>query len=408
MDVLNSYSYFKYNSQMKVWNIIKYILNPIDIISILLAFQCSYFLHNFETGGLFFSDYNLVELFIWIFPPWIIILTLVKLTGIPTKRHKVLFFLYLQSSISIFFLLTLCNYLFRLDNVPRMFLAELSFFSFLFLFFGRLIIFNVLRMFGKKGYKNTNVIIIADDTSSSFIENLLAKVHLGYKVVVIFTESELIKNKFENAAIILPENFLGILNDLIKIDFVDEVIYLKENTDSASVREILRTCEDLGITLRLKSKETKANLSTARKIAIADGKFLSFENIPNNSYAMAIKKSIDINIALLAIVILFPILLLLSILIKITSHGPLVYNFAKTGWRGQEIVVFRFRTTYATSEINGNLLQPSSVDDDTRLTPVGRFLLMSGFDHLPQLFNALKGEIPIIIQKHPFQRDLAK
>ena len=190
---------------MKVWNIIKYILNPIDIISILLAFQCSYFLHNFETGGLFFSDYNLVELFIWIFPPWIIILTLVKLTGIPTKRHKVLFFLYLQSSISIFFLLTLCNYLFRLDNVPRMFLAELSFFSFLFLFFGRLIIFNVLRMFGKKGYKNTNVIIIADDTSSSFIENLLAKVHLGYKVVVIFTESELIKNKFENAAIILPD-----------------------------------------------------------------------------------------------------------------------------------------------------------------------------------------------------------
>ncbi len=408
MDVLNSYSYFKYNSQMKVWNIIKYILNPIDIISILLAFQCSYFLHNFETGGLFFSDYNLVELFIWIFPPWIIILTLVKLTGIPTKRHKVLFFLYLQSSISIFFLLTLCNYLFRLDNVPRMFLAELSFFSFLFLFFGRLIIFNVLRMFGKKGYKNTNVIIIADDTSSSFIENLLAKVHLGYKVVVIFTESELIKSKFENAAIILPENFLGILNDLIKIDFVDEVIYLKENTDSASVREILRTCEDLGITLRLKSKETKANLSTARKIDIADGKFLSFENIPNNSYAMAIKKSIDINIALLAIVILFPILLLLSILIKITSHGPLVYNFAKTGWRGQEIVVFRFRTTYATGEISGNHQHTYSVAEDLRFTPVGRFLHMSGFDHLPQLFNALKGEIPIIIQKHPFQRDPAK
>ena len=73
MDILNSYSYFNFNPQMKVWTIIKYILNPIDVISILLAFQCSYLLHNFETGGLFFTDYNLLGLFIWIFPFWIII-----------------------------------------------------------------------------------------------------------------------------------------------------------------------------------------------------------------------------------------------------------------------------------------------------------------------------------------------
>jgi hypothetical protein len=407
MDILNSYSYFKFNPQMKVWNIIKYILNPIDIISILLAFQCSYILHNFEKGGLFFTDYNLLGLFIWIFPFWITILTLVKLTGIPTKRHKVLFFLYLQSSISIFFLLTLCNYFFRLDTIPRMFLAELSFFAFLFLFFGRLTVFNILKMFGKKGYKNTNIIIIADDASATFIDNLLSKIHLGYKVIVIFTESELIKSKFENSAIILSENFLGILNDLIKVDFVDEVLYLKETTDSSTIREILRTCEDLGITLRIKAKEAKVNLSSAVKTDIADGKFLTFENIPNNSYAMAIKRTIDINIALLAIVILFPILLLVSILIKTTSRGPLVYNFTKTGFRGQEITVYRFRTTFVNESYESGLQDANTEPEikDLRLTPVGRFLLMSGMDHLPQLFNALKGEIPIIVQKHPLQGD---
>ena len=203
-------------------------------------------------------------------------------------------------------------------------------------------------MFGKKGYKNTNVIIVADDSSVGLIANLLAKIHLGYKIVVIFTESELIKSKFENNAIILSENFLGILNDLIKVDFVDEVLYMKESTDSATIREILRTCEDLGITLRIKAKETKVNLSSAVKTDIADGKFLTFENIPNNSYAMAIKRTIDINIALLAIVILFPILVLVSILIKVTSRGPLVYNFTKPGLRGSEVTVYRFRTTYVS------------------------------------------------------------
>jgi hypothetical protein len=262
-------------------------------------------------------------------------------------------------------------------------------------------------MFGKKGYKNTNIIIIADATSAMFMENLLAKIHLGYKVIVIFTESELIKSKFENSSIILSENFLGILKDLIKVDFVDEVLYLKESNDSSTIREILRTCEDLGITLRIKAKESKVNLSSAVKTDIADGKFLTFENIPNNSYAMAIKRTIDINIALLAIVVLFPILVLVSILIKATSRGPLVYNFSKTGFRGQEITVYRFRTTYMSdnyeSELQNGSIEPEI--KDSRLTPVGRFLLMSGLDHLPQLFNALKGEIPIIVQKHPLQGD---
>ncbi len=413
MDVLNSYTFFQSTPQRKVWNILKYILNPIDILSILLAFQCSYLLHNFETGGLFFSDYNLLGLFVWIFPSWIIILTLVKLTGIPTKRHKVLFFLYLQSSISIFFLLTLCNYFFRLDTIPRMFLAELSFFSFLFLFFGRLIIFNLLRLFGKKGYKNTNIIAIADDSSISFIENLLAKGDLSYKVVVIFTESALVKSKFENIAIILPENFLGILSDLIKVDFIDEVLYMKENSDSENVREILRTCEDLGITMRLKAKASKVNLSSAVKTDIADGKFLSFENIPNNSYAMAIKKTIDINIALLAIIILFPVLIIVSLLVKLTSRGPVVYNYAKTGWRGQPITVYRFRTSYNNNDFKSALPEDmkspeSAIIDDAGLTPVGKFLLMSGLDHLPQLFNVLRGEMPIIVQKHPLRGDPAE
>jgi hypothetical protein len=410
MDVINSYYQMHIGSRLKNWNLLKYILSPLDIISILLAFQCSYTLSNFDKGGLFFLDLNLLKVFFWILPFWLVILSLIKVTGIPTRRTKVLFFLYLQSSISIFFLLTLCNYLFKLDALPRMFLAGLSFFSFLFLFFGRILTYKILRKLGVKGYNHTNTIIIADETSVTFIDSLIARKELGYKAVVIFTESTLIKDRFENSTIILPEKFLGILNDLIKVDFIDEVLYLKEKPDSASFRDILRTCEDLGITVRLKSKDPRINLSSAIPTDIADGKFLSFINIPNNSYAMAISKTMDINIALLMIIVLLPILGVLSILIKLTSRGPIVCNFEKTGWRGQQIKVYRFRTrfSYEDKNIAGNLdidSQHYEPVKDAKVTKIGLFLLMSGLDQLPQLFNVLKGEIPIIPQRHPLQKE---
>ncbi len=401
---------------MKRWNLFKYMLNPIDVLSILFAFQCTYIVNNFQKGGFFYSDGDLLELFIWILPVWIIILSLVKITGIPTKRHRVLFFLYLQSSISIFFLLTLFNFFLRLDTIPRLCLAELSAFGFLFLFFGRLLIYNVLKFFGIKGYNHINTIIVADTFAISFIENLLAKKELGYKVVVIFTESVFIKNKFEELAIILPEKFLGILNDLIKVDFVDEVLYLKEKPDAANVREILKSCEDLGVTLRLKTKEPKVNLSSAVSTDIADGKFLSFMNIPNNSYAMAIRKTMDINIALLMIVVLFPVFVFISLLIKLTSKGPIVSNITRTGWRGQQIKVYRFRTMFANEYLKIDPAGPDmklgdpepEIVKDPRFTKIGRFLFKSGLDQLPQLFNVLKGEIPIIVQRHPLQSESLK
>jgi len=394
---------------MKRWNLLQYMLHPIDVLSIILAFQCSYLINNWSKGGLFLSDTELLQLFLWALPVWLAILALIKVTGIPSKRHKVLFFLYFQSSVSIFFILTFLDLFLKLNTIPRLFLAEVSIFGFLFLFFGRILVYRTMKGLGVKGYNHINTIIVADDNSLLFIENLLSRKELGYNIVVIFTESELIRSKFENIAIILPGKFLGILNDLIKVDFVDEVLYLKEEPDAADFREVLRSCEDLGVTLRLKAKESKIKLSSATTKDIADGRFLSFDNIPNNSYAMAIRKTMDINIALLIIVVLLPVLVLISLIIKLTSKGPIISIFSKTGWRGQQIKVYRFRTMIEYNDMRNILYQDGMIrsehDGGEKFTKIGKFLHLSGLDQLPQLFNVLKGEIPIIVIKHPLQAE---
>jgi len=415
MDVfINDYRQHK-NPGTRRQNLLKYLVSIIDVLPILLAFQSSYLISYAEKWKFFYSEKTLLFLFIGILPFWLVVLNLVRITGISSKRVKVLFLLYMQSSIAIFYILALFCFFFKLQNVPRLFLFGLPIFGFLYLFLVRILIYNIINKIGGKDHNHIIAIIIADESSLTFIDNILSNKALGYKAVVIFTESARIKAKYETKSIILPEKFSEIIGDLIEVDFVDEVLYLKEKPDTDKVREILSTCEDLGVTFRLKHNMPKASLSSGIRTDIADGKFLSFINIPNNSFSLAIRKTTDVNIALLMIVVLSPVLLILSILVKLSSKGPVISKHSKIGWRGRQIKVFRFRTMYANAHLKNyypnskmNSGQGSDFADDPRLTQVGRFLHKSGLDQLPELFNVLNGGISIISPRHPLQSEKVK
>lgn len=97
-----------------------------------------------------------------------------------------------------------------------------------------------------------------------------------------------------------------------------------------------------------------------------------------------LRRSIDILFALLWLNVVLPFLLLIAVLIRIDSPGPVLYRQRMVGWKGKVFPLFRFRTMH--------------IDPDTeqRFTRVGRFLRNYSLDHLPQLFNLLRGELTII------------
>lgn len=97
-----------------------------------------------------------------------------------------------------------------------------------------------------------------------------------------------------------------------------------------------------------------------------------------------LRRSIDILFALLWLILVLPFLLLIAVLIRIDSPGPVLYWQRMVGWKGKVFPLFRFRTMH--------------IDPDTeqRFTRVGRFLRNYSLDHLPQLFNLLRGDLTII------------
>ena len=392
----------------------KYILGAIDIFSIALAFQCAYFIKYFRIGGFFFTEPRLLKLFILIMPVWLVILYLIQITEIPrTKQIKVLFFEYLQSTILITTILLVFYFVFKLYLISRIFLITIALFGFLFLFFTRLLEYHLFKIYRAKGYNQVNIVVIADESSLPFIENLLIEKEWGYKIIAIFTASSVIKEKYQESIILLPEQYLNVLNDLMEVDILDEVLYLKNKVIPSEVRETVRSCEELGVVFSLRYKDSNIKLTNAIKTSIGNEKFLTFINVPHNLTALTIKKIMDLSLSLFLVIILAPLLLGISIMIKLTSPGPIVFSQTRVGLRGRLFSLYKFRTMVVDAEMLKKQLESENeadgpvfkIKDDPRVTTIGKFLRKSGLDELPQLFNILKGEMSLIGPRPPLPEE---
>jgi exopolysaccharide biosynthesis polyprenyl glycosylphosphotransferase len=399
---------------LRRWKLTSFILGSIDVLAIAVAFQCSYYIIYFYSAGFFFSELRLLKLFLLIVPFWLLILYLIQITEIPrTKNYMALFFEYLQSTVFIIVFLLVFYFVFKLYEISRLFLIIFSLLGFLFLFLVRLFEYQVFKIYRAKGFIQVNIVLIADESSLPFIESLLLKKEWGYKIIAIFTASTLLKEKYEKSIVLLPEQYLEVLNDLMEVDILDEVLYLKNKVIPAEVREIVRSCEELGVVFSLRYKDSNFKLTNASKTEIGNERFLTFSNIPHNLYALAIKKIMDVSISLFLIITLSPALIAISILIKLTSPGPIIFKQSRVGLRGRQFSLFKFRTMVVNAEILRKELEAENevdgpvfkIRDDPRVTKIGKFLRKTGLDELPQLFNILKGEMSLIGPRPPLYEE---
>ena len=107
-----------------------------------------------------------------------------------------------------------------------------------------------------------------------------------------------------------------------------------------------------------------------------------------------IKRVLDVNLSLLALVLLSPLLLILALLVAVTSGRPVIFSQRRVGFHRKEFVVLKFRTMRRDAESDGRPRWASA--DDDRVTPFGRFLRKTHLDELPQLFNILRGDMSFV------------
>lgn len=113
----------------------------------------------------------------------------------------------------------------------------------------------------------------------------------------------------------------------------------------------------------------------------------------------SVKRFLDFTIALMALLVLWPVLLVVAIIIKITSPGPVIFKQKRIGLNGKVFEIYKFRSMVVGAESQGSGVY--SGKGDARVTGIGKIIRATSIDELPQFINILKGEMSFVGPRPP-------
>ena len=128
------------------------------------------------------------------------------------------------------------------------------------------------------------------------------------------------------------------------------------------------------------------------------------------------KRLLDIICSLLGLIILSPVLLIVAILIKLESKGPVVFSQKRVGLNGEEFKMYKFRSMVQNAEeLKEKLAKQNEMSgpmfkmkDDPRVTKVGKFIRKTSIDEIPQLINVLKGDMSLVGPRPSLPKEVEK
>ena len=116
-------------------------------------------------------------------------------------------------------------------------------------------------------------------------------------------------------------------------------------------------------------------------------------NFVRHDFTAILKTVIEYSVSILCLILLIPVILTLSIAIKITGRGPVIYTQKRVGKSGKIFTMYKFRSMYSGVKNGESLI---SGKNDKRITPVGRFMRKHKLDEIPNFINVLKGEMSLV------------
>jgi exopolysaccharide biosynthesis polyprenyl glycosylphosphotransferase len=209
----------------------------------------------------------------------------------------------------------------------------------------------------------------------------------------------------------LAQPILGGISDLesiIRIHFIDEVLVTLP-TARELIKEVVARSRIFGTQVRVVT-DLYDGLALGAPIE-SMGQFptvmLHSRSIP--ALQLTIKRTADAIFSAIALLLLSPIFLVIAILIKLDSEGPVFYNSVRLGKKGSTFTCHKFRTMVADAETRKESLQHLNerdailfkISNDPRVTKLGRFLRKWSLDELPQLWNVLKGDMSLVGPRPP-------
>ena len=172
-----------------------------------------------------------------------------------------------------------------------------------------------------------------------------------------------------------------------------EVVFIGDVPEGAKFR-LLKICYDDRKDVMCKADLEEIMLCNARPAIVDDAAFLSMKYNKITMFQRIVKRCGDIGLSLLALTILSPVILLISVMIKLEDGGPVLFKQSRLTLAGRSFTICKFRTMVPHDEVDET--QVSVAVDDPRITRVGAFLRRYRLDEIPQFLNILSGDMSLV------------
>ncbi len=204
------------------------------------------------------------------------------------------------------------------------------------------------------------------------------------------------------------------LRQLLRQHVIDEVIVAVSKDQLELLQEAFLVCEEEGVRTRLLLSFFPHLISKVSFERLGDRPLLTFSATPENESLLFLKRVGDLLMSFCLLVLLAPVFLVLILLIKLTSRGPVLYRQTRCGLGGRHFVVHKFRSMrpdadllrdelIALNEMDGPVFK---IRNDPRCTTVGRFMRKYSLDELPQLFDIFTGDMSFVGPRPPLPEEV--
>ncbi len=183
------------------------------------------------------------------------------------------------------------------------------------------------------------------------------------------------------------------LRQVIDQHAVEEVIIAVDSGEHEHISRIMNELEGTGVRIKVIPDMYDILSGSVKMTSIFGTPLIEVNSEIMPAWQFSVKRIVDIVASALALVVLSPLFLVLAVLVRLSSPGPIFFRQERIGKHGRPFKIIKFRSMYCDAERNGPQLSSST---DPRITPIGRWMRKTRMDEIPQFWNVIKGEMSLV------------
>lgn len=289
------------------------------------------------------------------------------------------------------FILVALTFFFRQYDYSRLMFVTFWIMTIVAMSVERVVFREVLRYLRRKGYNLRFALIVGTGkTAEDVFKRIELHPELGIKVVGCLSSSRQDEKRGGIPLIGTYENIKGVITD----KKIDQVIIALSAEEHHVAIDVLKRIDDEMVDIKV-VPDLWEFMTLRGGIGELDGlPIITLQDTPLYGWNIVLKRAADIVLSLIAIILTAPAMILIAILNKMTSPGPVFYRQERMGLDGKTFDMLKFRSMKLDAETQTGAIWAQ--ENDPRRTKFGTFLRKTSLDELPQFFNVLKGDMSIV------------